>query len=256
MPVLFEKRGGVAILTLSRPERRNAWCPAFDEELRAHFATVEADDYIRCVVLTGDEAGKAFSAGADLKEPSTHRARDAATFVRDLGRSDQLALALPADCPKPVISAVNGYAIGIGCTLTYACDLIIASERAEWRLPQVGLGLLPKFGSTAGLARWIGQGMAMRLALGFPMGAEEAFRCGLAQWLTPHADLMAETMAVAERIASYPPLAPRMVKESLRRGMDTPNLRDAALVDLYRFMVLEHSEDARRRHEAWRNETR
>ena len=90
------------------------------------------------------------------------------------------------DFAKPMIAAVNGYAIGIGCIVTYCCDMIVASERAEWRLPQVGLGIIPAQGGAMRLARWVGKGLAMRLALGFPLKAEEAYRIGLAQWLVPH----------------------------------------------------------------------
>ncbi len=156
-----------------------------------------------------------------------------------------------ADFAKPVVAAVNGYAIGIGCILTYCCDLIVASERAEWRLPQVGLGILPAQGGAIRAARWIGKGLAMRLALGFPLKADEAYRIGLAQWLVPHAELMPKTMEVAEHISSLPPLAARIAKESVNFGFDVP-LSDAANADLYRFMALELTEDKTEGHRAWR----
>ena len=130
---------------------------------------------------------------------------------------------------------MNGYAVGIGCIVTFCCDLLVASDRAEWRLPQVALGILPAYGGAARLARWVGRGHAMRLTLGIPLGAEEAHRIGLAQWLVPHARLMDKAFEVAEHIASLPPLAARLAKESLLRGLDVPNLSDASLVDLYRF---------------------
>jgi enoyl-CoA hydratase/carnithine racemase len=153
---------------------------------------------------------------------------------------------------KPLIGAVNGYAVGIGCIITFCCDLLVASERAEWRLPQVALGILPAYGGSARLARWVGRGQAMRLALGFPLKADEAYRIGLAQWLVPHEALMDTTLEVAAHIASLPPLATRMTKESLLRGLDIPNLSDASLVDLYRFMALEQTEDKDEGHTAWR----
>jgi len=256
MPIIVERHGPVTLLTISRPEVRNAWCEAFNEELPRLFAALEEDDGVRCVVVTGDEAGRAFSAGADLGSARTHRVRSPEEFVKELPHVRKLAIALPENFPKPVLAAVNGHAIGIGCTFTYACDLIIASERASWRLAQVQLGLVPKYGSLPRLARRIGQGGAMRMALGFPMGGEEAFRCGLAQWLVPHDQLMARTMEIAEHIAALPPLAVRLVKESLLRGMDTANLADASLVDLYRFMALEGSEAVRASHAAWQEKTR
>ncbi|HJU28851.1 MAG TPA: enoyl-CoA hydratase-related protein, partial [Candidatus Binataceae bacterium] len=156
-----------------------------------------------------------------------------------------------ADFAKPIVAAVNGYAIGIGCIITYCCDLIVASERAEWRLPQTALGILPAQGGAVRAARWIGKGAAMRLAMGFPLPAEEAYRIGLAQWLVPHGELMARAMGVAEHIASLSPLAARMAKESLNFGLNLP-LTDAAHADLYRFMALELTEDKTEGHRAWR----
>jgi enoyl-CoA hydratase/carnithine racemase len=150
-----------------------------------------------------------------------------------------------------MIAAVNGYAVGIGCIVTYCCDMIVASDRAEWRLPQSGLGIIPAQGGAVRLARWVGKGLAMRAAFGFPLKAEEAYRIGLAQWLVPHDELMARAMDVAEHIASLPPLATRLVKESLNRGMDVP-LSDAVLGDLYRFAMLELTDDKQEAHQAWR----
>ena len=113
-------------------------------------------------------------------------------FIEDLpNRRRAHPINLLADFAKPIIAAVNGYAIGIGCIVTYCCDLIVASERAEWRLPQSGLGIIPAQGGAVRLARWVGKGLAMRAAFGFPLTAEEAFRIGLAQWLVPPARLMA-----------------------------------------------------------------
>jgi enoyl-CoA hydratase/carnithine racemase len=237
MPLLLERRGPIAVLTLSRPEARNAWCEEFQTGLRERLPELEADPEIRCAILTGDDAGGAFSAGADLKNLRTHTMNSVGAFIEDFA--------------KPVICAVNGYAVGIGCIVTYCCDLIVASDRAEWRLPQSGLGIIPAQGGAVRLARWVGKGMAMRAALGFPLTAEEAFRTGLAQWLVPHADLMPRALAVAEHIASLPPLAARLTKESLNCGMNIPQ-SDAALADLYRFAMLEMTEDKAESHQAWR----
>jgi len=136
--------------------------------------------------------------------------------------------------------------------VTFCCDLIVASERAEWRLPQVALGILPAYGGAVRLARWVGRGNAMRLTLGFPLAAEEAQRIGLAQWVVPHGRLMDKALEVAGHVAALPPLAARLGKESLLRGLDVPNLADAALVDLYRFATLELTEDKAEGHAAWR----
>jgi enoyl-CoA hydratase/carnithine racemase len=252
MPVLYEKRHQVGVLTLSRPEARNAWGPDFTEGIAHHFAMMEDDDDIRCAVLTGDDKGGAFSAGANLKNPQTHTLPSAADFIKSLPKRKDRQFEVLANFSKPLIGAVNGYAIGVGCIVTFCCDLLIASDRAEWRLPQVALGILPAYGGAARLARWVGKGHAMRLAMGFPLKADEAYRIGLAQWLVPHAELQAKTMEVAEYIAALPPLAAQLTKESLQRGLDIPNLADASLVDLYRFMALESTEDKDEGHAAWR----
>jgi enoyl-CoA hydratase/carnithine racemase len=252
MPLLYEKHGHVGTLTLSRPEARNAWCAEFHEGLLERLPELERDDEIRCVILTGDERGGAFSAGADLKNPRTHTERSVADFIAGLPqRRRNSPITMVTDFAKPIVAAVNGYAIGIGCILTYCCDLIVASDRAEWRLPQVGLGIMPAQGGALRATRWIGKGLAMRLALGFPLKSDEAYRIGLAQWLVPHAELMAEAAKVAEHIASLSPLAARVVKESLNSGLDLP-LADAAHADLYRFMALELADDKTEGHRAWR----
>jgi enoyl-CoA hydratase/carnithine racemase len=252
MPVAYEKRGHIGIVTLSRPQARNAWGADFNEGLARHFAAMEDDDEIRCAVLTGDEAGGAFSAGANLKDPTTHTMASPAALIKSLPKRRDRAFEILGNFPKPLVGAVNGYAVGIGCIVTFCCDLLVASDRAEWRLPQVALGILPAYGGAVRLARWVGRGHAMRLALGIPLSAEEAHRIGLAQWLVPHDRLMDKTLEVATHLASLPPLAARLTKESLLRGLDIPNLSDASLVDLYRFAALEQTEDKAEGHAAWR----
>jgi enoyl-CoA hydratase/carnithine racemase len=256
MPVLYEKRGPVGWLTLSRPEARNCWGDDFNEELAERCADMAADREIRVAVLTGDEAGGAFSAGANLKDPRTHRETSMAEFIEGLPQRRRTAGQVLSEFPKPVVAAVNGVAVGIGCIVTYCCDLIIASDRAEWRLPQVSLGILPNHGGIVRLAQWVGKGQAMKVAMGYPMTAEEAFRFGLAQWLVPHAELAAQTAAITGRLAELPPLAARLAKESLGRGLDMPNIADAAYIDLYRFMALSMTEDAKESHAAWRERRR
>jgi enoyl-CoA hydratase/carnithine racemase len=252
MPVCYEKRDHIGIVTLSRPGARNAWGADFNEGIARHFAEMEDDDEIRCAVLTGDEAGGAFSAGANLKDPKTHTMASSAAMIKSLPKRRDRAFEILGNFPKPIVGAVNGYAVGIGCIITFCCDLLVASDRAEWRLPQVSLGILPAYGGAVRLARWVGRGNAMRLALGIPLGAEEAQRIGLAQWVVPHAKLMDKTLEVAAHITSLPPLAARLTKESLLRGLDIPNLADASLVDLYRFAALELTEDKAEGHAAWR----
>src|SRR6266511_1011478 len=243
MPVAYEKRGHIGIVTLSRPQARNAWGVDFNEDIARHFAAMEDDDEVRCAVLTGDETGGAFSAGANLKDPKAHTMASSAAFIKSLPKRRDRAFEILGNFPKPLVGAVNGYAVGIGCIVTFCCDLLVASERAEWRLPQVSLGILPAYGGSTRLARWVGKGQAMKLAMGFPLKADEAYRIGLAQWVVPHEQLLEQALDVANHIAALPPLATRLAKESLLRGMDIPNLSDASFGDLYRFMALELTED-------------
>ena len=132
MPLLYERRGPVAILTLSLPEARNAWCEEYMVGLQQRLPELENDREIRCVILTGDEAGGAFSAGADLKNPRTHTMDSVADFIEALpSRRRSHPIPMLTDFAKPIIAAVNGYAVGIGCIVTYCCDMIVASERAD-----------------------------------------------------------------------------------------------------------------------------
>lgn len=252
MPIQFERDGRVGIVTMSRPEARNAWGADYTDGIYEHFRAMDEDDDIAVAVLTGDDAGGAFSAGANLKDPKTHSLSSVASLVKSLPEQRDRQFEILQNFSKPLIGAVNGYAIGVGCIVTFCCDLLIASERAEWRLPQASLGILPAYGGSARMARWVGKGNAMKLAMGFPLSAEEAHRIGLAQWLVPHDTLIEKTLEVAGHIAALPPLAARLTKESLLRGMDIPNLSDASWADLYRFALLELTEDREEGHSAWR----
>jgi len=252
MPVLSDQHGAVGVLTLSRPAARNCWGADFSEGLARELDRLERDDAVRAVIITGDEAGRAFSAGADLKDPNTHTLETMADFFAELPKWRSFVVRHLDQFPKPLVAAVNGYAIGVGCILTYCCDLIVASERAEWRQPQVSLGIIPAYGGSVRLARWIGKGHTMKLSMGFPLDAAEAYRIGLAQWLVPHAELMAKAHEVAGHLAAMPPLATRLAKESLNRGLDIPNIDDASWVDAYRFMALGLTEEAKAKHEEWR----
>src|SRR5260370_7789778 len=207
MPLLYEKRGHIGILTLSRPEARNAWCKEFSTGLQERLPELEDDRDIRCVILTGDDNGRAFSAGADLKNPRTHTESSVAHFIEGVSKRRRFSpIMMLSDFAKPIVAAVNGYAVGIGCIVTCCCDLIVASERAEWRLPQGALGILPAQGGAIRAARWVGKGHAMRLTMGFPLRAEEAYRMGLAQWLVPHYKLTHHPTPLPQPIF---PLSPR-----------------------------------------------
>ena len=252
MPLLHEQRGSIAILTLSRPDKRNAWGTDYHEALKEIIPQLENDRSTRCVILTGDEKGGAFCAGADMKNEGTHALECIGDFLTSLTPSRRVAaFTLLSGFPKPIIAAVNGYAVGIGAIITFCCDLIVASDRAEWRLPQVALGLLPADAGAVRLARSVGKGLAMRTAMGFPLEAQEALQAGLAQWVVPHADVMAKALEVAQHIAALPPLAVLMTKESITAGMEIP-MPWAQLGDQYRFAALALTEDKQEGHSAWR----
>lgn len=251
MLVQLTRDGAVAVLTLTRPERRNAWGPDMEAELGERVLELGRDDSVRCIVLTGDARGKAFCAGANLKEGETHAPRRPKAFVESLDRLKDFAGNRLVDCPKPVIAAVNGYAIGAGFLLSVCADLIVASDRAEWRMPQASLGIVASYGSYARLLRRVGRGTVMRTALGFPMSADDAWRTGFAQWLVPHEQLMERAMEVARHIAGLAPLSVRLIKESVTHSAEIGNVNEASLVDLYRLMVLEYSADSEEAHAAW-----
>jgi len=252
MGLLVQKDGHILTLTMSRPEVRNAWDDDFHQGIVAALNEATDDDDVRVVVITGDEAGGAFSAGANLKKTSTHSTESTKAFVKKIRRPRQFAPNLIGDFPKPVIASVNGYAVGAAAIISLSCDLVVACDKSEWRLPQVALGIIPNYGGATRMARYAGKGMAMRLALGFPLKAEEAYRLGVAQWLVPHSELAAKTREVAEHIANLPPLAVSLMKESLSRGLDIANIQDSSLTDSYRFMVLELTKDKEEAHRAWR----
>jgi len=192
---------------------------------------------------------------ASFTKPPTHnddrRAKDiyrrAAVIIRDKG-FDATSMGDIADAVDLTKGGLYYYIKGKQALL-YAI-MSFALERVENEVLEPALSVDDP---ETRLARWVGKGQAMKLALGFPLKAEEAYRIGLAQWLVPHDQMMAKTMEVAEHVASLPPLASRMVKESMTHGLDVPNIADASLTDLYRFMCLEFTNDKAEAHQAWRD---
>jgi enoyl-CoA hydratase/carnithine racemase len=207
------------------------------------------------VILTGDEAGGAFSAGANIKdsEDAHHQGFMDRRCDRGLPKRRRFqAMNLLSDFAKPLVAAVNGYAdrdrlhrhLLLRFDRGFRACRVAARRRSR-------SACLPAQGGTVRLARWVGRGQAMKLALGFPLKAEEAHRAGLAQWVVPHDELMGKAMEVAEHLAQLPPLAARLAKEAVAFGLDG-TLREAANADLYRFMALELTEDKKEAHQAWR----
>jgi enoyl-CoA hydratase/carnithine racemase len=250
--LLVDVADGVATLTINRPEKRNAWSARLSEELVSIFGELEADPKVRVSILTG-AGDKAFSAGADLGDARTHRVASVGAHLASVSPRGMSIFNAVAEHPKPVVAAINGYAVGIGCLITLCCDILLASDNAELGLPQVPLGIIPAYGGAVRLARYVGRGKAMEMVLlGERITADEAYRVGLVNRVVPQGELLPLARDYAIRLAALPPLAVRMAKESLNKGLDIANLNDAAQADIYRFMLLGQTEDSREAHMAWR----
>lgn len=215
--VLFEKKGNVGIITISRPKVLNALNMQTLKELDEAVDEVEKDRDIYCVVITG--AGeKAFVAGADIaemKDMDVFAAREFGAFGNKVFRRLELL-------NRPVIAAVNGFALGGGCELSLSCDIRIASDNAKFGQPEVGLGITPGFGGTQRLARIVGIAKAKEMIFtGANIDAQEALRIGLANMVVPKESLMEETMKMATRIAGNGPIAVGLSKEAINRGLQS-----------------------------------
>ncbi|MBK7580899.1 MAG: enoyl-CoA hydratase/isomerase family protein [Myxococcales bacterium] len=208
---------GVAVVTINRPEKLNALNAQVLTELTAAFVSLsEGEPATRVAILTG-AGDKAFVAGADIAEMSALNAAQAKAFS-DAGHRLGLVIESAA---FPVIAAVNGFALGGCCELALCADFIYASDKARFGQPEVNLGLMPGFGGTQRLARRVGIARARELIYtGEPLGAERALALGLVNEVVPHAELMAKTRAVAEKIAQKAPLAIAYSKRVIVRGFD------------------------------------
>jgi enoyl-CoA hydratase len=214
--LLYEKKQDIGVLTVNRPDKLNALSTELTEELLQFLVEVEKDDDLRVLVITG-AGDKAFVAGADIKELVE---RDA-VMGRDISRFRQALFARIENLPIPVIAAVNGYALGGGLELALACNIRIASEKAQFGAPEVKLGIIPGDGGTQRLPRLVGLGRAMELVLtGDFIDALEAHRIGLVNKVVPHEELLENVMALAKKIASRPPLAVKFAKEAVNRGQE------------------------------------
>ncbi len=212
--VLLERPAdGVALIRINRPEARNALNMEVRRIIARYLTELGEDAETRCIVLTGND--KSFAAGADIKEMS------GITAVEALQRGAHLLWRATAACPKPVIAAVNGFALGGGCELAMTCDIIIAGESARFGQPEVNIGILPGGGGTQRLTRAVGKFKAMKICLaGELFSAKEAFDMGLASELVPDAMVEKRAIELAIRIASLPPLAVQQIKDVVLAGQD------------------------------------
>jgi enoyl-CoA hydratase len=212
--LLYATKDSVATIIVNRPDVRNALNVASIEELHVAFERAKADPAVRVVILTG-AGDKAFAAGADLKEIA---ALDETTG-RQFSERGQAVFDAIESLGKPVIAAVNGYALGGGCELAMACTMRIAADTAVFGQPEVKLGLIPGYGGTQRLPRLIGKSRALLVLLtGEPIPASEALRLGLVDAVVPAAALLTTVEALAVQIASNAPLAVQLCVEAVNRG--------------------------------------
>ena len=217
--IRFEKKGFVGILTIDRPEALNALNSATLDELYETAESIRRDEEVRCLIITG--AGKAFVAGADIAEMRSLTKEEGVEF----GRRGHRAFCALESLEIPVIAAVNGYALGGGCELALCADIRIASEKAKFGQPEVGLGITPGFGGTQRLMRTVNRAHAIGMILtGKIINAEKALAIGLVTKVVPPEQLMDEAMAIASAIAANAPIAVRNAKKAMRlRYLDSMN---------------------------------
>ena len=227
--------GGVALLRLHRPKVRNALNLALRRELAAAFRTVSQAQEVRCVVLTGNDT--ACCAGADLNEYVD------ATTIEVLRRDMHLLWGAIAECPQPVIAAVQGYALGGGCELAMHADIIIAGQSAQFGQPEVRIGLMPGAGATQRLTRAIGKFAAMKMLLtGQPIAATDALSRGLVSEVVADEIVLSESLQLAREIASLAPLAQRQIKELVIESMNS-SLESGLRLERKAFQILFSSAD-------------
>jgi enoyl-CoA hydratase len=216
--LLLERDGATAIVTINRPKVLNALNAQTLDELRRVMLDLKQDDRARAVILTG--AGeKSFVAGADINELAVQTP----TGGREHALTGQHVLDVIENLGKPVIAAINGYALGGGCELAMACTLRIAADTAKLGQPEISLGIIPGYAGTQRLSRLVGKGKAMELILtGAPISASEAERIGLVNRVVPAADLMNDAKQLAAALAKNAPIAMRYIISAINKGLEMP----------------------------------
>ncbi len=234
--VLLERPAeGVVLLRINRPEARNALNLEVRKLLAKHLAEIGEDSTTRAVVLTGNS--KSFAAGADIKEMAE------AGTIEMLQRGVHKLWRAIAGCPKPVIAAVSGYALGGGCELAMTCDIIVAGESARFGQPEVNIGIIPGGGGTQRLTRAVGKYKAMKYILtGELFSAKEALDMGLVSEMVPDPEVEGRAIDLARQIAALPPLAVQLAKEAVLAGMEAP-LASALALETKSIQILFSSQD-------------
>jgi enoyl-CoA hydratase len=223
--VLFEKKDSIAYVTLNRPKVLNALNKATWEDLRSAFEDARDDATVRGIILTG-AGDKAFIAGADISELATAGAVQA----EESSRFGQEVLNLVENLGKPVIAAINGFALGGGCETAMACTIRLATDSAKFGQPEVKLGVIPGGGGTQRLPRLVGKGRALQLILtGGMIDAQEAYRIGLVNEVVPPANLTTRAEEILKQIFANAPLGVKYSIEAVNKGMDTTQAEGLAL---------------------------
>jgi enoyl-CoA hydratase len=238
--LLIERDEATAIVTINRPKVLNALNTQTLDELRRAILELKQDEGVRVVILTG--AGeKSFVAGADINELAVQTP----TSGREHALAGQHVLDLIENMGKPVIAAINGYALGGGCELAMACTLRLAADTAKLGQPEVSLGLIPGYAGTQRLPRLVGKGKAMEMILtGAPIAAEEAQRIGLVNRVVPAAELMAEARTLAAQLAKNAPIAMRYIINAVSKGVEIP-FADACQYEATLFGLVASTDDMR-----------
>jgi enoyl-CoA hydratase len=238
--LLIDRDQAVAIITINRPKVLNALNTQTLDELRRAILELKGDDSIRAVVITG-AGDKSFVAGADINELAVQTP----TTGREHAIAGQHVLDLIEHMGKPVIAAINGYALGGGCELAMACTIRIASETAKLGQPEINLGIIPGYAGTQRLARIAGRGRALELLLtGDQITAQEAHRLGLVNRVVPAADLLPQAKALAAALAAKAPVAIRYILDAVHKGVEMP-FPQAQIFEATLFGLVASTEDMR-----------
>lgn len=247
--IKYETKDGIVLITVNRPQALNALNPQVLDELYTAFEQFEADENADVAILTGE--GRAFVAGADIVAMSTMSTLEG----RNLGIKGHKLMNYMENIEKPIIAAVNGFALGGGCELAMACDIRVASSKAKFGQPEVGLGIIPGFGGTQRLPRLVGRGMAKYLIFtADTIDAQEALRIGLVEKVVEPDALMDEVCGIAKKISAKAQLAIGLAKSAINDGYNL-DMKIASKIEIESFGQLFSTEDQKEGMSAFLNKT-